>query len=449
MAAFPLPNWLTFLQGPRSSGPWCRTALATDASLQGAVDAIVKQLQGRSSGLSGASGHSSGADLALVFASSSYASDLPRLLPLLQAQLKAEHWLGCVGGGVVGTDAAGQPHELEHAPALSVTLLRLPGAELRPFAIDTQTLPDLDGPAQPWQALLGADQAELAAMPSMLLLVDPSCQAINDLISGLDYACPQAAKLGGIAAAHSAPHGSLLFGSGVTTGAVGCLIGGAWRLDPVVAQGCRPIGPVLEVEQAERNVVLEVSEGSKRHSPVAALQAILTGLSPGERELAKNALFLGVGRNSFNLESASQASPGESLGAKAFLVRNLIGVDPRNGAVAVAERMRVGQQVQFQLRDGTTSRQESRQLLQRQGQCQPAPLAALLFACLGRGQGLYGERDGDVSLCRESFAEVPISGAFCNGEIGPIAGTTHLHGYTASWAFLVPHYGAEHPSPPG
>jgi len=433
MAAFPLPNWLAFLQGSSAQAPWCRTALATETSLQGAVDAVAKQLQG-----------SGPADLALVFASASYASDLPRLLPLLQSQLKSKQWLGCVGGGVVGTDGAGKPHELEQAPALSVTLLRLPGAELRPFAIDTAQLPDLDGPAEPWQDLLQAPGDELAAMPSMLLLIDPSCPAINDLISGLDYACPQAAKLGGIAGQHSASHGSLLFSpcpdqpggvttGGVTTGAVGCLIGGSWRLDPLVAQGCRPIGPVLEVEQAQRNVVLEVSEGSKRHSPVAALQSILTSLSADERELAKNSLFLGVGRSSFSL-AASQTG-----NSRAFLVRNLIGIDPRNGAVAVAERMRAGQQVQFQLRDGTTSRQELRQLLERQRQQQPTPLAAILFACLGRGQGLYGERDGDVSACRQAFADVPIAGAFCNGEIGPIAGSTHLHGYTASWAFLVPH----------
>ena len=439
MAAFPLPSWLAFLQGSSAQAPWCRTALATEASLQGAVDAVAKQLQG-----------SGPADLALVFASASYASDLQRLLPLLQSQLKSKHWLGCVGGGVVGTDTAGKPHELEHAPALSVTLLRLPGAELRPFAIDTAELPDLDGPAEPWQHLLQAPGDELATMPSMLLLVDPSCPAINDLISGLDYACPQAAKLGGIAGQHSASHGSLLFShgsdqqsgvttGGVTTGAVGCLIGGSWRLDPLVAQGCRPIGPVLEVEQAQRNVVLEVSEGSKRRSPVAALQSILTSLSPDERELAKNSLFLGVGRSNFN-QAASQTG-----NSSAFLVRNLIGIDPRNGAVAVAERMRAGQQVQFQLRDGTTSRQELRQLLERQRLQQPAPLAALVFACLGRGQGLYGERDGDVSPCRQAFADVPIAGAFCNGEIGPVAGSTHLHGYTASWAFLVPH-GSDHPA---
>ena len=119
----------------------------------------------------------------------------------------------------------------------------------------------------------------------MLLLIDPGCPAINDLINGLDYACPATVKLGGIASQHSASHGSLLLGDGVRRGAIGCLIGGDWTLDPVVAQGCRPIGPVLEVEQAQRNVVLEVSAaGQRRHSPVAALQAILSQLSPEERD---------------------------------------------------------------------------------------------------------------------------------------------------------------------
>lgn len=417
MAAFPLPDWLRRRAGVPQA--WCRTALATEPSLDAAVASIHRQL-----GAAGA------ADLALVFVSASFASDLPRLLPLLRRRLQANHWLGCLAGGVIGTAAQEQARELEQQPALSVALLRLPGARIQPFAIAAQPFPDLDGPADPWRALVGAtpDSSE----HSMLLLIDPGCGGINDLIAGLDYACPAAVKLGGIASPHSAPHGSLLFDQGVCGGAVGCLIDGAWGLDPVVAQGCRPIGPVFEVEQAQRNVVLEVSAGNERKSPVAALQAILTDLSPQERELVKHSLFLGVGRNTFSLD------PGQGQQGSAFLVRNLVGVDPRNGAVAVAERMRVGQQVQFQLRDGDASSQELRQLLTQQQQERPRPLAALLFACLGRGSGLYGHRDGDVSVCREQFGELPVTGAFCNGEVGPVAGATHLHGYTASWAFVVP-----------
>ena len=416
MAAFSLPDWLRRRAAPPQA--WCRTALASEPSLEACVDTVHRQL--------GAAGE---ADLALVFVSASFASDLPRLLPLLRQRLQASHWLGCVAGGVIGTAPQQQSRELEQQPALSVALLCLPGARIRPFAIPPQARPDLDGPADPWRALVGAEAA--SGEHSMLLLIDPGCEGINDLIAGLDYACPAAVKLGGIASPHSAPHPSLLFDEGVCGGAVGCLIDGAWGLDPVVAQGCRPIGPVFEVEQAQRNVVLEVSAGNQRQSPVAALQAILTDLTPQDRELVKHSLFLGVGRNNFSLE------PGREEQASAFLVRNLVGVDPRNGAVAVAERMRVGQQVQFQLRDGNTSSQELRQLLGRQQQ-RPRPLAGLLFACLGRGKGLYGHADGDVGVCRELFGDLPVAGAFCNGEVGPVAGTTHLHGYTASWAFVVP-----------
>ena len=44
----------------------------------------------------------------------------------------------------------------------------------------------------------------------------------------------------------------------------------------------------------------------------------------------------------------------------------------------------------------------------------------------------------DTSLCRKHFPELPVSGLFCNGEIGPVDGSTQLHGYTACWALVVP-----------
>lgn len=284
MAALPPFPWLP----RRDPGAWCRTALGRDVSLQGAVDQVARQLAGCGP-----------ADLALVFAAADYASDLPRLMPLLRQKLHANKWLGCCGAGVVGTAAGEVPHEIERQPALSVMLLRLPGVRLHPFSIDTGELPDLDGPAEAWHAAVGVSPN---MANSMLLLVDPTSEGINDLISGLDYAYPQTIKLGGIAGQHSAPHGSLLLDDGVRSGAIGCLIGGAWRLDPVLAQGCRPIGPVMEVEQAQRNVVLQVSsEGQRQRSPVEALQAILTHLSPKEREQVRHSLFLGVGRNDFSL----------------------------------------------------------------------------------------------------------------------------------------------------
>ena len=397
---------------------YCRSALSTKPSLDEAVKDVVSQL-----------GRRGEADLALVFASTAYASDLTRLLPLLRQELRSRHWIGAAGGGVVGTLPDGSAAEIEKTPSLSVTLLQLPGSEITAVELSTETLPDLDGPAQQWQDWSGIQPEHCR---SQILLIDPTSNNINDLISGLDYAFPGAATIGGIACPHNAPHGSLLIDDRVVTGAVICSIGGDWRLDTVVAQGCRPIGPVFSIEQVQRNVLLELSDGERRDTPVACLQRVLANLNSEDRERVRHSLFLGIERRNLQL---NPEHPAESEGA--FLVRNLIGVDPKNGAVAVADRVRPGMNVQFQLREADASREEALSLLKAAATTdERAPVFGLLMACLGRGQGLFGVPDGDVTLGRQVMPDLPMAGAFCNGEIGPVAGSTHLHGYTACWGLL-------------
>ena len=104
---------------------------------------------------------------------------------------------------------------------------------------------------------------------------------------------------------------------------------------------------------------------------------------------------------------------------------------------AFAERVRAGQNVQFHLREATASQDEALGLL-KTATADPGDTVhfGLLMACLGRGKGLFGRADGDISLARQLMPELPVAGAFCNGEIGPIGGTTHLHGYTACWGLL-------------
>ena len=416
MATFTPLDWFR----AASAKPSCRTALSNRSSLDEAVKDVSDQL-----------GRRSDADLALVFASVGYASDLPRLLPMLRSRLKARLWIGCAGGGVIGTTAGGTASELEQTAALSVTLLGLPGVELQASALATDNLPDLDGSAQSWQEWTGIEPQRCR---SQVVLIDPTSPNINDLISGLDYAYPSAGKIGGIACPHNAPHGSLFLNDQVLTGAVVCSIGGDWTLDTVVAQGCRPIGPVFAIEQVQRNVLLELSHGERRGSPVACLQEVLADLTDRERELVRHSLFLGIERRDLQL-----MADGSRRDGCAFLVRNLIGVDPSNGAVAVADTVRPGQNVQFQLREAEASRQDALMLLREasgQEREETSTHFGLLMACMGRGKGLFGEADGDISLARAVMPGLPVAGAFCNGEIGPVAGATHLHGYTACWGLL-------------
>jgi small ligand-binding sensory domain FIST len=380
--------------------------------------------------------------LGLVFISAAFASEYPRLLPLLHEWLTVPVLVGCSGGGVVGQDATGTAREMEQKPALSLCLATLPGVRVKSFRFTDDDLPDLDGPPQAWTDLIGVDPAD---KPQFVLLADPFSSGINDLLQGLDFAYPEAVKVGGLTSS-SGLQGS---GSGLfcdrglyDDGVVGVALWGDVVLDAVVAQGCRPIGQPYRVAAGERNIVLELQEEgdgltvSEARPTLEVMQAMLQEMDEGDRKLAQHSLFIGIAKDGFK----------RRLGQGDFLIRNLLGVDPRMGAIAIGDRIRPGQRIQFHLRDARTSAEDLDTLLQeyqahtRNG---AAPAGALMFACMGRGEGLYEEANFDSHLLGQHLGEIPIGGFFCNGEIGPIGDTTYLHGYTSVFGICRRPYEAE------
>src|SRR5690349_5246343 len=93
--------------------------------------------------------------------------------------------------------------------------------------------------------------------------------------------------------------------------------------------------------------------------------------------------------------------------------------------------------VQFHLLDAASSSPDLEAVLPRYGERSGTPAAGLLlFSCLGRGEHLYGEDDHDTWAFRRHLGAVPLGGFFCNGEIGPVHGSTYLHGYTSSFGLF-------------
>ena len=60
------------------------------------------------------------------------------------------------------------------------------------------------------------------------------------------------------------------------------------------------------------------------------------------------------------------------------------------------------------------------------------PLAGRYFNCAGRGRGLYGDPDPDVTAIREALGEFPLAGFFGNGELAPVARRNFFHNYTGA-----------------
>lgn len=399
------------------------SALSTRPSLEAAVDEVIQQAQQ----LLGVP-----ADLGVVFISSTFGSEYPRLLPLLEERLSVSHLIGCGGGGVIGRSLNGGTEEIEGKPALSLTLAHLPGVNIHPFHLNVEEYPDLDSSPDAWTDLMGIATSE---QPQFIILAEPASSKINDLLQGLDFAYPGSVKIGGLTT-HSTMDVSGLFCNGQLhhEGAVGVALSGNIVLETIVAQGCRPIGQPYRIIEAEQNVLLKLDEQetldegvSKAQTPLEVLQALLRSLDEKDQMLAQHSLFVGVVRDEFK----QSLEPGD------FLIRTLIGVDPRVGAIAVGDRVRPGQRIQFHLRDAHTSAEDLEMLLeqyQQAAQTNPtSPTGALLFSCLGRGQGLYGQPNFDSQLFSRYLSNIPLSGFFGNGEIGPVKGRTFLHGFTSAF----------------
>lgn len=398
-------------------------ALSTRPSLEAAVSEVVERIQ-----------ESLTADphLGLLFISSAYASEYSRLMPLLKERLSIPVLIGCGGSGIIGINPQGNAQELEGKPAISLSVAHLPDVQVQAFYIPPNSLPDLDSPPGAWVDLVGVDPQ---VDPQLILLAEPFSSGISDLLQGLDFAYPAASKVGGLASAGAMNAESALFCNYelYREGTVGVALSGNIVLETIVAQGCRPIGQTYQVTKGEQNILLEVAQqdGSKMTTdqatsrpPLQVLRDLIESLSEEDRVLAQHSLFVGIARDEFK----------QTLGHGDFLIRNLLGVDQRVGAIAIGGRVRTGQRIQFHLRDARTSQEDLELLLQRYQQERsnsPAAAGALMFACLGRGEGLYGEADFDSRLFQRYLNNIQVGGFFCNGEIGPVGGGTFLHGYTS------------------
>src|SRR5262245_24721633 len=349
-------------------------------------------------------------DLLVAFVSEHHQQAYEQLPALLGRHLRARVLLGCSAGGVIGGG-----HEVEGRPALALTAAVLPGVDVTPLRIDTE--------AEPAHAL---ERIPVASEPHFILLPDPFTFDAESFVRLLDRVFPGSAKIGGLASGGRQPGANALYLDGAVhrEGLVRVALAGNVAVDTIVAQGCRPIGEPRFIPRADRNLLREL-DGRR---PLEVLQELHIRAPEADKPLFQHSLFLGLVMR----EAQVEYRRGD------FLIRNLVGMDPKTGTIAVGALVHDNQVVQFHLRDAATSAEDLDQLLVRyRGEHAEMPVAgSLLFSCLGRGVHLDGAPDHDTNAVRRHLGELPLGGFFCNGEIGPVQGTTFLHGYTSAFGLF-------------
>ncbi|WP_225878367.1 FIST signal transduction protein [Spongiactinospora rosea] len=372
--------------------------LAVGPDLEEAAEAAIGQAL---------SGLSAPAELVCFFICGEDPEDVARAGHRAMRMAPGAHVIGCSATGVIG-DARG----VELNPAVSAWAATLDGARVTPFALET---------------LRTHDKFVVVGLPERVhddrvavILADPYSFPTDAFVERSGEVLGDLPLIGGLANGMRGRGSVRLFADGEVyeEGAIGVILGGPIAVSTVVSQGCRPIGPTMAVTRAEDNLLLELAG----QPALGRLEDIVSGLEEDERELVASGLQIGVAMD----EYAERHERGD------FLIRGVLGIDPEREAVAIGDVLDIGRTVRFQVRDARTADEDLYELLDAHRQEHGSVDGALLFSCNGRGSSMFGSADHDPIAVRDTLGPIGVAGFFAAGEVGPVGGQNHVHGFTAS-----------------
>lgn len=354
------------------------------------------------------------ATFGLVFATPSYFDRAAELLELLRVHARIPVLAGCSSHGLV---AAGEEHE--EGEGVVLALYSLPGATVRAFRVAAG-----DGVGAARARATGFDGSGVTAW---LAFLEPFRTDPEAWIDGWQAAFPGAPIFGGLAMGRSGESRAQVYCDGevIEEGGVALAFTGV-RVLGAVAQGCTPIGETWTITRVEGNIVHRIGN----RPAFAVLEETFSDLNEELKQRSRGNFFAGLVVDEYR----------ESHQRGDFLVRSLLGADPNSGALAVGALPRVGQTLQFQLRDAAAADEDLRESLARlQREIGNARIyGACLSVCAGRGKALFGTADHDASLVQQLLGpQTNIAGFFCNGEFGPVGSRSFVHGHTASLMVFV------------
>jgi small ligand-binding sensory domain FIST len=183
-----------------------------------------------------------------------------------------------------------------------------------------------------------------------------------------------------------------------------------------LTQGCTPIGPVHQITAAEENVIQAIDNEPALDVFKRDVGELLA------RDLRRVAGYI----------HAAIPVTGSDTGD--YLVRNLAGIDPKRGWIAIAEYVNPGDRVLFCRRDGQSAAEDlGRMLNQLKRRGNAPPKGGLYFSCVARGPHMFGDESAEQSRIEGELGSFPLSGFYANGEIC----NDRLYGYTGVLALFL------------
>jgi small ligand-binding sensory domain FIST len=356
--------------------------------------------------------------LGLLFMSPRCFSRAKQILEILRVHARIPLLAGCSGQSLIVGE-----HEVEQNAGLTLALYALPGAELEAFHFTQEQVEEANGPGY-WHLETGIEPEHTGGW---LAFIDPFHLDSETWLKTWNEAYAPRPVLGGLASGDMGEQSTQVYLNGdvFEEGGVAISFGGEVQLVGVTSQGCTPIGETWTLTKVEQNIIHQIGN----RPAYEVLAETFNQLSPEQQRTARGNLFIGLVVNEY-LEDFHRGD---------FLIRNLLGADPRSGSIAVGALPRLGQTIQFQRRSKEAANEDLEELLMRAKKHlgDATIYGGCLCSCNGRGQGLFGRPNHDAQMVQQRLGPLGLAGFFCNGEIGPVGEKSFLHGYTASLALFV------------
>ena len=332
--------------------------------------------------------------LGFLYLSDQIAGSADRIVDRLRDGSDITHWVGCTGMGLCSNG-----RETYAEPALSILIT--------PFSKeDFRVIPSFEQDPQDWLDATRAWREHTMASVA-IVHADPGSSQLPQLLAALGDGLQGGFLVGGIASAETLALEIADRAAG--NGLSGVLFSGQVAISTGLSQGCSLIGSKHRITACRHNVIETIDD-------LPALEIFKRDI--GEvlsRDLSKVAGYI----------FAALPIPASDTGD--YLVRNLIGMDPERGLLAIGDLLEPGMEIQFARRDADSARDDLRRMIEGLKKRLPGEArGALYHSCLGRGRNLFGGESEEMRLVGELLGDVPLAGFYANGEISH----NRLYGYT-------------------
>ncbi|NQV84025.1 MAG: FIST C-terminal domain-containing protein [Rhodospirillales bacterium] len=331
--------------------------------------------------------------LGFLYVTDVISEDVGSILTYLRQTTGIDDWVGTVGIGICATGV-----EFFDRPAAAAMVARLPEDGFCVFPAILDDIEELTDAASTW--------VETTSPPFAIVHGDPNNKLSANIIEGLGVAT-FGFLVGGMTASRT---GHPQIAGDITGGGVsGVFFAPGVEVATGLTQGCLPVGPSHVVSDCLDNVLIGLDGKPALDVFKEDVGELLS------RDLKRAAGYI----------HAAFPIAGSDTGD--YVVRNLVGIDPDRGWLAVGDNIEAGDRVLFVRRDPKSAEEDLVTMLKNLKNRLPGPpRGAIYFSCIARGPNMFGEEGKEISIIHDVLGDVPLVGFFGNGEIS----NNLVYGYT-------------------